>query len=40
MDKEVSEIITHDSGKQTRFMTLIKETPEIGWRIQGVGTGP
>ncbi|ACB84655.1 DUF4829 domain-containing protein [Natranaerobius thermophilus] len=40
VDKTVKDKITHGSGKQPRFMTLVRETPETGWRISGIGTGP
>ena len=40
LDKEVRITITHRSGEQPRFMTLVRETPETGWRIKGIGTGP
>jgi len=40
LDKEVRSTITHGGGEQSRFMTLVKETPETGWRIKGIGTGP
>lgn len=35
-DKE----ITSNSGKQTRFVILKKESDKSGWRIDGEGTGP
>ncbi len=37
---EVKREITHDSGPQTRFVTLVRETSETGWRIDSIGTGP
>ena len=40
VDLEVKVPITHDSGPQTRFVVLVEETPETGWRIKGTGTGP
>lgn len=32
--------ITSNSGKQTRFIILKKESDKSGWRIQSEGTGP
>jgi len=37
---EVKREITHGSGPQTRFVNLVRETPETGWRIDSIGTGP
>lgn len=40
VDLEVKKPITYDSGSQTRFFVLVEETPETGWRLKEVGTGP
>lgn len=40
VDLQVKEPVTHGSGPQTRFVTLVRETPETSWRIDGCGTGP
>ena len=40
VDLEVKKSITYDSGPQTRFIVLVEETPETGWRVKEVGTGP
>nr|MDA8096340.1 DUF4829 domain-containing protein [Clostridia bacterium] len=40
VDLQVKQPVTHGSGPQTRFVTLVRETPETGWRIDGCGTGP
>ncbi|MCR4398174.1 MAG: DUF4829 domain-containing protein [Firmicutes bacterium] len=36
----VRKTITHHSGRQPRFISLRRETPSTGWRIDGIGTGP
>ncbi|MDI6824566.1 MAG: DUF4829 domain-containing protein [Bacillota bacterium] len=40
VDLQVKEPVTFESGPQTRFVTLRRETPATGWRIEGIGTGP
>ncbi len=37
---EVEIPVTYESGPQTRFISLSKETPATGWRIDAIGTGP
>ncbi len=37
---EVKIPVTYESGPQTRFISLSKETPATGWRIDAIGTGP
>ncbi|MBC7340496.1 MAG: DUF4829 domain-containing protein, partial [Firmicutes bacterium] len=40
VDLQVREPVTFESGPQTRFVTLRRETPATGWRIEAIGTGP
>jgi len=40
VDLQVREPVTFESGPQTRFVTLRRETPATGWRIESIGTGP
>ncbi len=40
VDLKVKKEMTHVSGPQTRFIHVVKETPQTGWRIDGIGTGP
>ncbi|NPV71722.1 MAG: DUF4829 domain-containing protein [Firmicutes bacterium] len=40
VDLTVEQPITHGSGLQPRFVSLRRETPDTGWRIDGIGTGP
>lgn len=40
VDFKFKKSITSDSGVQTRFLLLKKETDKSGWRIQSEGTGP
>ncbi len=40
IDFKFKQEITSNSGKQTRFIILKKETAKSGWRIESEGTGP
>jgi len=40
VDYDFKRVITSESGVQSRFVLLMKETEKGGWRISGVGTGP
>ena len=40
VDLKMKKEMTHVSGLQTRFINMVKETPQTGWRIDGIGTGP
>lgn len=40
LDLQVRRSMTYDSGVQTRFINLRRETLNTGWRIEGCGTGP
>ncbi|GEA18090.1 MAG: hypothetical protein PWR22_1114 [Moorella sp. (in: firmicutes)] len=40
VDINVRRVISYDSGRQIRFITLRRETPTTGWRIDDIGTGP
>lgn len=40
VDLQVKRFVTHGSGPQMRFVTLVRETSETGWRIDASGTGP
>ncbi|HZK24128.1 MAG TPA: DUF4829 domain-containing protein [Oscillospiraceae bacterium] len=40
VDLEVKEPMTFESGSQTRFIHLKQESPQTGWRISSIGTGP
>jgi beta-lactamase regulating signal transducer with metallopeptidase domain len=37
---KVKQPVVFDTGVQTFFMTVRQESPQIGWRIDGIGTGP
>lgn len=40
VDLNVKRPVTYDSGRQTRFIIVRKETERTGWRIESIGTGP
>ncbi|MDN5343960.1 MAG: hypothetical protein PWQ18_71 [Clostridia bacterium] len=40
VDINVRRLYTYDSGRQVRFLTLRRETPTTGWRIDAIGSGP
>jgi hypothetical protein len=40
LDINVRRLITYDSGRHIRFITLRRETPTTGWRIDAIDTGP
>jgi hypothetical protein len=40
LDMDFKNNIVSDDGINTRFVTLVKETPDSPWKIDGIGTGP
>jgi len=40
VDINVKRLITHDSGRQVLYITLRRETPTTGWRIDSISPAP
>jgi hypothetical protein len=40
VDFDFKKMITSEDGPQSRFVEVEKESENIGWRINGIGTGP